>query len=94
MTPDRTAAAVEARRRATEQKLHQVRGAIAELRRHKTPVTYPAVARRAAVSRTFLYENPGARALISEAITKTAAQRAQALDEAAAEQGVLAGAGT
>jgi len=85
-TPDRTAAAIEARRRATEQKLHQVRAAIAKLRRAKAPVTYPAVARRAAVSRTFLYENPGARALISEAITKTAAQRAQALDAAAAEQ--------
>jgi hypothetical protein len=47
MTPDRTAAAIQARRRATEQKLQQVRDAIASLRRHKTPVTYPAVARRA-----------------------------------------------
>ena len=46
MTPDRTAAAIEARRRATEQKLQQVRDAVASLRRHKAPVTYPAVARR------------------------------------------------
>jgi hypothetical protein len=47
VTPDRTAAAIEARRRATGQKLGQVRDAIAWLGRHKTPVTYPAVARRA-----------------------------------------------
>ena len=47
MTPDRTAAAILARRRATEQKLQQVRDAVASLRRHKTPVTYPAVARAA-----------------------------------------------
>jgi hypothetical protein len=47
MTPDRTAAAIEARRRAAEQKLQQVRDAIASLRRRKTPVTYPAVARAA-----------------------------------------------
>ena len=85
-TPDRTAAAIEARRHATEQKLHQVRGAIAELRRHKTPLTYPAVAGRAGVSRTFLYENPDARALVSEAIMKAAGQRAQAFAEADAQQ--------
>jgi hypothetical protein len=47
MTPDRTAAANEARRRATEQKLQQVRDAVDSLRRRKTPVTYPAVARQA-----------------------------------------------
>ena len=70
MTPDRTAAAIEARRRAAEQKLQQVRDAVASLRRHKAPVTYPAVARAAGVSRTFLYANPEARALISEAVSK------------------------
>jgi outer membrane murein-binding lipoprotein Lpp len=86
VTPDRTAAAIEARRRATEQKLHQVRVAIADLRCHKTATTYPAIAGRAAVSRTFLYENPAARALISDAITKAAGRRVQALAEADAEQ--------
>ncbi len=74
MTPDRTAAAIQARRRAAEQKLQQVRDAVASLRRHKTPVTYPAVARQAGVSRTFLYANPDARALISDAISKTGTQ--------------------
>ena len=75
MTPDRTAAAIEARRRAAEQKLGQVRDAIAWLRRGKMPVTYPAVARRAAVSRTFLYENPDARTLMEAAGTAHAAQQ-------------------
>ena len=70
MTPDRTAAAIEARRRTAEQKLQQVRDAVASLRRHKAPVTYPAVARAAGVSRTFLYANPEARALISEAVSR------------------------
>ncbi len=70
--PVRTAAALEARRRATQQKVQQVRDAITELSRGKAPVTYLAVARRAAVSRTFLYENPDARALAGAAMTKTA----------------------
>ena len=67
VTPDRTAAAIEARRHATGQKLGQVRDAIAWLRRSKTTVTYPAVARRAGVSRTFLYDNPDARVLMEAA---------------------------
>jgi hypothetical protein len=78
MTPDRTAAAIEARRRAAELKLQQVRDAIASLRRRKAPVTYPAVARQAEVSRTFLYANPEARALISEAVSKGSGQKAPA----------------
>ena len=81
MTPDRTAAAIEARRRATEQKLQQVRDAVASLRRHKAPVTYPAVARQAGVSRTFLYANPDAQALISDAISKTGTQHARGSDD-------------
>jgi Family of unknown function (DUF6262) len=78
MTPDRTAAANEARRRAAEQKLQQVRDAIATLRRHKTPVTYPAVARQAGVSRTFLYANPDARALISDAVSNDTGRKTPA----------------
>jgi outer membrane murein-binding lipoprotein Lpp len=81
MTPDRTAAAVEARRRASEQKLQQVRDAVASLRRRKTPVTYPAVARQAGVSRTFLYANPDARALVNDAISKAGAQHARGSDD-------------
>ena len=81
MTPDRTAAAIQARRRATEQKLQQVRDAIASLRRHKAPVTYPAIARQAGVSRTFLYANPDAQALVSDAISKTGTQHARGSDD-------------
>lgn len=81
MTPDRTAAAIQARRRATEQKLQQVRDAVASLRRHKAPVTYPAVAAAAHVSRTFLYANPDARALVNDAISKTGTQLARGSSE-------------
>ena len=81
MTPDRTAAAIQARRRATEQKLQQVRDAVASLRRHKTPVTYPAVARQAGVSRTFLYANPDARTLVNDAISKTGTQHTRGSDD-------------
>jgi chromosome segregation ATPase len=64
-----------AHRRATGQKLGQVRDAIAWPRRSKAPVTHPAVARRAAVSRTFLYENAEARALVEAACAANAARR-------------------
>jgi Family of unknown function (DUF6262) len=74
MTPDRTAAAIEARRHAAQEKLQQVRDAIAAIRRARTPVTYPAVARHAGVSRTFLYANPDARAMVSQAISKASKQ--------------------
>jgi hypothetical protein len=75
VTPDRTAAAIKARRRATGEKLQHVSDAITWLRRHKAPVTYPAVARRAGVSRTFLYDNPDARALMAAAGIAHAAQQ-------------------
>jgi hypothetical protein len=38
-------------------------------------VTYPAIASRAGVSRTFRYDNPAARDLISAAITRAATRR-------------------
>jgi Family of unknown function (DUF6262) len=81
MTPDRTAAAIQARRHAAQQKLQHVRDAIAAIRRARTPVTYPAVARHAGVSRTFLYANPDARAMVSQAISKSGKQPAQAGDD-------------
>lgn len=66
--PPRTAAALAARRQRTQAKVNQVRDAIAELRRQKTAVTVAAVVRRAGVSRTFLCENPDARALVTDAV--------------------------
>ena len=43
----RTTAANAARRAATQAKVQRVRDAIAQLRRHKQPITYPAVALKA-----------------------------------------------
>jgi len=78
----RTAAANAARRAATEAKVQRVRDGIAQLRRRKRPITYPAVAQTATVSRTFLYENPDARALVTGAIAAGTGQRAPADDDA------------
>jgi outer membrane murein-binding lipoprotein Lpp len=74
----RTAAANAARRAATEAKVQRVRDGIVQLRRRKQPITYPAVALTATVSRTFLYENPDARALVTGAIAAGTGQRAHA----------------
>ncbi|MFF3934339.1 DUF6262 family protein [Streptomyces hirsutus] len=66
--PPRTAAALEARRLRTQAKVNQVRDSIVGLKRQKAAVTVAAVVRRAGVSRTFLYENPDARALVADAV--------------------------
>ncbi|MFJ6796816.1 DUF6262 family protein [Streptomyces sp. NPDC091268] len=75
----RTAAALAARRRGTDAALVPVRDAITRLRREKTQVSVAAVARRANVSRTFLYDHPEARATIAAAMTETGERRAQLL---------------
>jgi Family of unknown function (DUF6262) len=73
--PSQTAAANQARRKCTEDKLRAVAEAIQQMQRRRLPVTYPAIASRAGVSRTFLYDNPAARDLISAAITRAATRR-------------------
>jgi hypothetical protein len=70
-----TAAANQARRKRTEEKLRGVACAIAQLQRRRLPVTYPAIAARAGVSRTFLYDNPAARDLVTAAITRADSQQ-------------------
>jgi hypothetical protein len=70
-----TAAANLARSQATEHKLDRVREAITVLRRQKAPVSSAALARRAGVSRTFLYENIAARALVAGALGSAIGQR-------------------
>ncbi|MFJ1936735.1 DUF6262 family protein [Kitasatospora sp. NPDC088160] len=75
----RTAAALAARRRGTDAALVRVRDAITRLRREKAQVSIAAVARRANVSRTFLYDHPEARATIAAAMTETGERRAQLL---------------
>jgi len=70
-----TAAAIAARRARTAEMLHHVRDTVQRMRREKTPVTYQVVARRAGVSRTFLYQNPDARALVAQAAAQVTGQR-------------------
>jgi chromosome segregation ATPase len=78
----RTAAALAARHRDTQAALGRVRDTIARLHREKTPVSVAAVARRAGVSRTFLYTNPDAKAAVAEAIRQAGNQRCRLLTEA------------
>jgi chromosome segregation ATPase len=78
----RTAAALAARHRNTQSALGRVHDAIARLRREKIPVSVAAVARRAGVSRTFLYANADAKTAVRKAIRETADQRRTVLAEA------------
>jgi chromosome segregation ATPase len=75
----RTAAALAARHRDTQAALSRVRDTIARLRREKIPVSVAAVARRADVSRTFLYTNPDAKTAVAEAIRQSGDQRSRLL---------------
>ena len=78
----RTAAALAARRRDTQVALERVRDAITGLHRDKAQISVAAVARRANVSRTFLYTNPEAKTAIAEAIQKSGQQRSRLITEA------------
>ncbi|MFF3068926.1 DUF6262 family protein [Kitasatospora sp. NPDC057904] len=75
----RTAAALAARRRTTEAAVGRVHDALTRLRREKAHVSVAAVARRADVSRTFLYDNPDARAAVAAAMTEADARRTRML---------------
>ena len=70
-----TAAANETRRRSSEAAVLRVQDALKRLRREKTPVTFAAVARRASVSRTFLYSNQHVRSLVTAAVEIAVGQR-------------------
>ncbi|MEV6675109.1 DUF6262 family protein [Streptomyces sp. NPDC051162] len=75
----RTAAALAARRRKTEAALERVHQAITRLRREKAQVSAAAVARRADVSRTFLYDNAEARAAVAAAMEQAGERRSLTL---------------
>ncbi|MFE2430674.1 DUF6262 family protein [Streptomyces sp. NPDC059373] len=75
----RTEAALDARRRKTEAALERVHQAIARIRREKAHVSVAAVARRADVSRTFLYDNTEARAAVATALADVGEGRTQLL---------------
>jgi chromosome segregation ATPase len=82
--PGRTEAAIQARRNSTEQMLHRVRDTLRQMRRDHIPVQTATVARRAEVSRTFLYQNEHARKLLADAIADhpAAASRRQDTSQA------------
>jgi len=71
------AAALAARRSSTHAALARVDDAIRRLRHEKTTVSIAAIARRADVSRTFLYTNPDAKAAVTEAIQETTDRRSR-----------------
>ncbi|MER5756818.1 hypothetical protein [Streptomyces sp. NPDC002088] len=75
----RTAAALAARRRKTVSALQRVHEAITRLRREKSQVSGAAVARRADVSRTFLYDKAEAKAAVATAIAEAGERRTQLL---------------
>ncbi|MEU2777937.1 DUF6262 family protein [Streptomyces sp. NPDC007162] len=75
----RTAAALAARRRKAEAALDRVHQAIARLRREKAQVSVASVARRADVSRTFLYDNAEARSVVAAAMNEAGERRTQML---------------
>lgn len=64
-TTDQTAAAVAARRAVADQAVERVKRTLKEMRRERAVISIAAIARRANVSRTFLYKNPAARDLIA-----------------------------
>lgn len=78
ITP-RTAAALQARRATTDDMVERVTQVLRQMRRERAAVTVAAVARRAGVSRTFLYQNEQARRLVEAtgvaAATDVAADR-------------------
>jgi hypothetical protein len=75
VSASRTSAALAARRRKTEASLQRVHEAIARLRRDKAEVSIAGVARRADVSRTFLYDNQEARAAVAAAMADAGEHR-------------------
>jgi chromosome segregation ATPase len=82
LSAPRTAAALAARHQNTQAALGRVRDTIAQLRREKTPIGVAVVARRAGVSRTFLYTNPDAKPAVAKAIRESGDQRRRLLSEA------------
>jgi galactokinase len=68
-------AANHARQQATRDKLDRIEAALRTMRRERATITYAAVARRASVSRTFLYQNPDAKTLVTTAIDASGDQR-------------------
>lgn len=83
--PSRTIAANQARRQNTQAKLDQLQETVQAMRREGCRITYPAVAQRSGVSRTFLYQNAEAKALMTTAVAGAGDSCSQALADHAAQ---------
>lgn len=82
----RTSHALAARQARTEASLDRVREVVSRMLKDKSPITVAAVARRADVSRTFLYDNHEAKQIIEAGAGQAAGRRA---DGREAEQQAL-----
>jgi chromosome segregation ATPase len=71
----RTAAALQARKRRTDEILQRVRDTLGDLERDHLRITVRAVERRSGASRAFLYQNETARALIEQAQARSEGNR-------------------
>ena len=78
--------AIAARQRAAEVKAAAVGKAVKALARAGAPVTCAGVARLAGVSRSFIYENGQARAILTTAQARTQARTAGRIPAATAQQ--------
>ena len=81
-----TAAALQARRASIATMIQRVDRALQQMRRERAVISVAAVSRRAGVSRTFLYQNAEARALVDAAAGEHA-KNADAQASAPAETG-------
>lgn len=84
-TADRTAAAIATRRASADAMLDRIRDTLRQMRRERAKITVAAVARRADVSRTFLYQNTDARQLVADANAGASGQRVRDQAGAAAQ---------
>lgn len=69
-----TAAAAAARQASTAQMIQRVQAAVEQIRREGSPATISMIHRRGGVSRSFLYQNPEARQLVTQAIAQRTRQ--------------------
>jgi deoxyribodipyrimidine photolyase-like uncharacterized protein len=83
--PARTTAALEARHRNIDAMLQRVGDALQRMRRDRVKITFAAVARRAAVSRTFLYQNSRARTLVQQCEAEATAYTVRDHDQRVAD---------
>jgi hypothetical protein len=73
----RTAAAADARRRSAQAAIERVHDALRQARREKAQPSVAAIARRAGVSRSFIYANPEARTIVAAALAEAGERRVQ-----------------